>query len=147
MYGVLKEFKIFYPIGSGGNPLDPDGMGGFKNNGLPNHEYNAAVSASELSPSQFSLVLTNLMAHENDTYHLSYNYCTTRAMEAFNLLIVPPIICSLFVVNLGQGMPLQIYAQSPQKLYKSMEALIPGPNIFKEFNVVNDSPLSTQICP
>lgn len=146
---TISQSVGFYPIGSGGNPLNPNATGGFKNNGLPNHEYNSSIKADNLSASQFSMAMNNLLSHENDIYNISNNNCTTIALNAFNLLITPKITIEPFVVQMPTNPPQAPYffMQSPQKLYKAIDSFQPGTGLSKEFNVNNDSPLSTNICP
>lgn len=146
---TISQSVGFYPIGSGGNPLNPIATGGFKNNGDPKHEYNASINASNISTSQFSMVMNNLLSHENDSYNIFYNNCTTIALNAFNLLITPKIAVEPFVVQMPTVPPQAPYyfMQSPQKLYKAIDTFQPGTGLSKEFNVNNDSPLSTITCP
>jgi len=143
---VVKEGTEYVKDGT---PINPNATGGFKNNGDPIHEYNAAVNAYNVSASQFSMVMNNLLSHENDTYNIFDNNCTTLALNAFNLLITPPISCEIFVVNTGVPPAVNIlyFMESPQKLYKALETFQPGSGLNKEFNVNYDSPFSTIICP
>ncbi len=146
---TISQSVGFYPIGPGGNPLNPTATGGFKNNGDPNHEYNAGINAYNVSEAQFSMVMNNLLSHENDTYNIFNNNCTTIAINAFNLIITPPINVEPFNVQLPTN-PTSIpcyFMQSPQKLYKAIESFQPGFGLYKEFSVTYDSPLSTNICP
>jgi hypothetical protein len=146
---TISQSVGFYPIGSGGNPLYPTETGGFKNNGDPNHEYNAAVNAYNASATQFSMVMNNLLSHENDTYNIFNNNCTTIALNAFNLIITPPMTVEPFVVQMPTNPP-QVpfyFMQSPQKLYTTIGSFQPGFGLSKEFNVNYDSPLSTNVCP
>ena len=144
----ISQTVGFYPIGSGGNPINPNATGGFKNNGRPVHEYNAAVNAYNVTASQFSMVMNNLLSHENDTYNIFDNNCTTIALNAFNLLIHPKIMVEPFVVQVPTTPPQTPYffMQSPQKLYKAIETFQAGFGLSKEFNVNSDSPLSNT-CP
>ncbi|MBN8832945.1 MAG: hypothetical protein ABS68_07940 [Niastella sp. SCN 39-18] len=143
----ISQSVGFYPIGSGGNPFNPNATGGFKNNGDPKHEYNASIQANNISASQFSFVMTNLLNHENDTYNIYTNNCTSVALNAFNLLISPKIICEPFVVKIpGNQTPL-IFLYSPQKIYKAIETFQPGTGLVKEFNVNHDSPYNPISCP
>jgi hypothetical protein len=148
----ISQSVGFYPIGSGGTPWNPTATGGFKNNGLPNHEYNAAVNVTGINSAQFSMVINNLLSHENDTYDIFDNNCTTRSLEAFNLLLVPPITVDLFNVYIPHtpGAPYPIdysFRESPQKLYKAIESFTSGtPQITKEFDVSKGSPLSINVC-
>ena len=98
---------------------------------------------------QFSMAMNNLLSHENDIYNISNNNCTTIALNAFNLLITPKITIEPFVVQMPTNPPQAPYffMQSPQKLYKAIDSFQPGTGLSKEFNVNNDSPLSTNICP
>jgi len=145
---TISQTVGFYPIGSGGNPINPNATGGFKNNGRPVHEYNAAINAYNITASQFSMVMNNLLSHENDTYNIFDNNCTTIALNAFNLLIHPKIIVEPFVVQVPTTTPQPPYffMQSPQKLYKAVETFQAGFGLSKEFNVNSDSPLSNT-CP
>ena len=149
----ISQSVGFYPIGSGGNPWNPNATGAFKNNGDPVHEYNAAVTATNLNSTQFYQVINNLLDHENDTYNIFDNNCTTRALEAFNIIVTPPINVEVFNVYFPHtpAAPYPIdfnFSESPQKLYKAIGGLNAGANISKEFNVVNNSPISTaNNCP
>ncbi|MBK9958067.1 MAG: hypothetical protein IPP11_05660 [Chitinophagaceae bacterium] len=93
--------------------------------------------------------MNNLLSHENDTYNIYTNNCTTLALNAFNLLIAPPINCEIFVVNVGVPPAVNnlYFMESPQKLYKAIETFQPGTGLIKEFNVNYDSPYSTNVCP
>ncbi len=144
----ISQTVGFYPIGSGGNPINPNATGGFKNNGDPPHQYNAAINAYNVTASQFSMVMNNLLSHENDTYNIFDNNCTTIALNAFNLLIHPKIMVEPFVVQVPTTPPQPPYffMQSPQKLYKAIETFQAGFGVSKEFNVNSDSPLSNT-CP
>jgi hypothetical protein len=146
---TISQSVGFYPMVTGINPLNPTAPGGFKNNGDPNHEYNAGINAYNVSEAQFSMVMNNLLSHENDTYNIFNNNCTTIAINAFNLIITPPINVEPFNVQLPTN-PTSIpcyFMQSPQKLYKAIESFQPGFGLYKEFSVTYDSPLSTNICP
>ncbi|MFC4263271.1 hypothetical protein ACFOWM_10305 [Ferruginibacter yonginensis] len=143
----ISQSVGFYPIGSGGTPINPNATGGFKNNGDPNHEYNAALNAYNVSATQFSNVLNNLLSHENDTYNIYDNNCTTIAINAFNLVIASPIVLAPFVVQTPFS-PVPVYfLQSPQKLYQAIRNISVGTGISKQFNVDVKAPLSTNICP
>ncbi len=146
---TISQTVGFYPIGSGGTPFNPTATGGFKNNGNPPHQYNAAVNANNISATQFTMVMNNLLSHENDIYNIYNNNCTTLALNAFNLLITPPINCEIFVVNAAVPPTVNnlYFMESPQKLYKAIETFQPGTGLSKEFNVNYDAPLSTQVCP
>ncbi|MBS1578930.1 MAG: hypothetical protein JST29_04750 [Bacteroidetes bacterium] len=142
---TISQSVGFYPIGSGGNPINPNATGAFKDNGYPAHEYNAAITDYSVSANQFSMVMNNLLSHENDTYNIYVNNCTTVALDAFNLLLTQPITIEPFVVKMG-GIPYT-FVESPQKLYKRIGELQPGSGLGKDFNVNYKSPLSTKICP
>lgn len=144
----ISQSVGFYPIGSGGNPLNPNATGGFKNNGFPNHEYNASINANNLTASNFSLIMNNLLAHENDTYNIYYNNCTTIALQAFNLILTPDLQIETFTVALPSSPPQNVYfLQSPQKLYKAIGSFVPSPGLTKTHNVNLSSPTSTNVCP
>lgn len=134
---TISQSVGFYPIGSGGNPINPTAPGGFKNNGYPDHEYNAAITAYNVSASQFTMVMNNLLSHENDTYNISNNNCTTIGLNAFNLLITPKITVEPFIVQLPTNPPQvpYLFMQSPQKLYKAIETFQPGFGLSKQFDV------------
>ena len=147
---TISQSVGFYPIGEGGNPFNPTANGGFKNNGFPPHEYNAALEAT-VNATQFSNVIENLLAHENDTYNLFNNNCTTRALEAYNLILTTPLQIEPLHVNVpisAGSPPIDFYfLQSPQKLYKKIINTYPGTGVTKEIEVEKDSPLSTNLCP
>lgn len=148
---TISQSVGFYPIGSGGNPVNPNATGRFKNNGNPPHQYNAAITDYNVSANQFSMVMNNLLSHENDTYNLNNNNCTTIALNTFNLLLTTPITIEPFIIQppgIPPPLPL-IFMQSPQKLYKKIGELYvgAGSGLSKEFDVNYDSPLSRNLCP
>ena len=54
----------------------------------------------------------------------------------------------LLKVKLAQELLFKLFkSDSPQRLYKAIDSFQPGLRLSKEFNVNNDSPLSTRICP
>ncbi|MBK8710284.1 MAG: hypothetical protein IPL97_00115 [Niastella sp.] len=67
--------------------------------------------------------MNNLLSHENDTYNISYNNCTTIALNTFNLLINPKITFEPFIVQIPSitSQAPYIFMESPQKLYKAIE--------------------------
>jgi len=142
----ISQSVGFYPIGSGGTPIRPNASGGFKNNGYPKHEYNAALEATNITASQFSLVLEDLISKENSTYNIFENNCTTIALQAFNLLMEYPLVIEPFKVQMLYSATTFIFFQSPQKLYKKMKSIHPGTGLIKEFDVISNSPESNNIC-
>ena len=85
----------------------------------------------------------------NVTYNIYTNNCTALALNAFNLLISPPVNCEIFVVNAGVPPAVNnlYFMEFPQKLYKALETFQPGTGLIKEFNVTYDSAYSTNVCP
>ncbi|MBK8712761.1 MAG: hypothetical protein IPL97_12990 [Niastella sp.] len=101
---------------------------------------------TNISKTQFTGVINNLLAHENDEYNLYNNNCTSLALNAFNTLITPQLVIEPFYVQIPGTTNLLVFMQSPQKLYKAIETITPGTGIIKEFQVVNDAPFNDQIC-
>jgi hypothetical protein len=95
------------------------------------------------------MVMNNLLSHENDTYNISNNNCTTIALNAFNLIVTTPITIEPFIVQMPGTAPSIpfIFMQSPQKLYKKIESLQMGYGLGKDLNGNMYSPLSKGICP
>ncbi len=142
----VSQSMGFYPASKSLNTVS----GGFKDNGIAGdgHEYNASITISNASVSNFNTVVQYILLHQNDGYNLAHYNCTNLVVSAFNSVINPPIVMQPFPVILPPATAgvILVVDQSPQGLYQYIRTFNAVGSISKEFRVDKKAPNGSSEC-